>query len=72
MRAFDFFEPHGMALTIVVLHVGDRFGVNLDQTAWRAQRLQIRIFTESLMAHKHLRMIKLDVLLLIPEHLESR
>ncbi len=39
--------------------------VNLDQTAWRAQRLQGRIFTRKLMAHKHLRMIKLDVLYLI-------
>ncbi|GAR04885.1 hypothetical protein NGUA02_04603 [Salmonella enterica] len=72
MRAFGFFAAYGMALTIVVLHVGDRFGVDVDQTAWRAQRHQIRIFTESLMAHKQLRMIKLDGLLLIPEHRESR
>ena len=65
--AFDFLKPHRMPLTIVVVHIGDGFRVDLNQATRRAQRFEIRIFAECLVANKHLRMVKLDILFVIPE-----
>ena len=61
-----------MPLTIVILHIGNSFRIDLDQTARRPQRLKVGIFAEGLMTDKHLRMFEFNVLLLIPENVESR